>query len=381
MNRSAMAAAMATACFAITAHAQDLTVASFNVAWTGSPADFEQTVRVCSAAEVNWCNTRQEACYRAFSKAAGGSDAALLVAPCNAYRASGKPVPELKDYEQKLVSLRKTLDRLITEEKVNVFAFQEVRSQAVIRDLLGKHVDRFDSCAAAHNGFQTVGFAWDRKLAARPDPCTPEPALALQEKKDEPKRVRPGISLDLRVGGQDVTLMNVHLKSGCANIIKSIFPARLLTDADDSCRVLNRQVPVLEAWIDGVATLTPNFVVLGDFNRRLDEEAVEDNRTQPIRKDNTDPASPLAIDADGYVKTNYLWPEIADGKPQGLVQIPLGSKAKCPNEGLDYILVSEPLAAAQKGLTSKKVPFDSAKKQLIKTSDHCPRVATLYVAP
>ncbi|MFN0182821.1 MAG: hypothetical protein ACKVQR_03280, partial [Aquabacterium sp.] len=77
-------------------------VAAFNLAWAGTPDDFQRHLEVCSAPQVNWCDTRArwapgttqappeemaraQACQAATIAAAGGREAALQVAPCNAY--------------------------------------------------------------------------------------------------------------------------------------------------------------------------------------------------------------------------------------------------------------------------------------------------------
>jgi endonuclease/exonuclease/phosphatase family metal-dependent hydrolase len=65
--------------------------------------------------------------------------------------------------------------------------------------------------------------------------------------------------------GPGLELMSVHLKSGCAW-------NRLDRDVRrHQCRTLIRQRGVLEEWIDGRAEADAPFVVLGDFNRQLDQ--------------------------------------------------------------------------------------------------------------
>lgn len=87
----------------LSAHAAELGIAAFNIAWAGSEADFNEHIRVCANPQVNWCDThakiakgeaaptpeedeRAKQCQVDFDTAAGGAAKSLLVAPCNAYK-------------------------------------------------------------------------------------------------------------------------------------------------------------------------------------------------------------------------------------------------------------------------------------------------------
>jgi endonuclease/exonuclease/phosphatase family metal-dependent hydrolase len=385
----------------LSVHAAELGVAAFNIAWAGSEADFNEHIRVCTSPRVNWCETRAKIskgetaptpiedarakqCQADFDAAAGAAAKGLLVAPCNAYKltASKWKNATLGIYTEKLEGLRQTVDGLIRTRRVDVIAFQEVRSAGVIQGILGSHSGDFDACVADHTSFQTVGFAWRRSVTSKPGKCAPEAGLAIKENPQDPtslRYVRPGVALSLTIGKDPLTLMNVHLKSSCANLITSTaFKGHELTDPDAACQVLNRQVAPLEAWIDGVAKTSPLFVVLGDFNRRLDDEAEKSVARKDVRTDHTDPASPNKVGPNGEVRSRFLWQELSDGDPT-LVQVPPPMTTDCKGfEGLDHILISEALNARQTGqLSSEKVKVEQKDKQVIMTSDHCPRITRL----
>jgi len=376
-----------------------LGVASFNMAWAGTEADFQAHLAMCTA--VEWCDTRPrrnrgestpspdafataKRCEAAIDKFAGGAPRAMHIAPCNAYKSKNTADVTLANYRIKLVGLRATIARLIEKDGVQVIAFQEVKSDQAVRDVLGKHGATFDVCFAPHNAFQTVAFAWNKAATQKPGQCASRTELAVADDPANPasfRTLRPGLALELTVNGQPVTFMNVHLKSACANLKPNgPFQPRKLDDADAACRVLNRQVPALEDWVDAVAAKSPRFVLLGDFNRRIDEEAAEAVPPSHVRTDGSDPAGPNKKDALGYVATRYLWQEISDGKPT-LFQVPLsGADSGCKGfAGLDHIVVSQALRAAQPDAMfgSRKVPVVSEPGQVIETSDHCPRIMTL----
>ncbi|MBQ5948495.1 hypothetical protein [Massilia sp. ST3] len=373
-------------------------VASFNLAWAGSQQDFDRHAAVCKA--VSWCDTRprrqpgqaapsEEAiraarqCVADTERLAGGPAQAAMMAPCNAYQGRGASAPPTSgDYAAKLAGLQATVGQLIEKQGVRVLAFQEVRSAEVVKQLLGRHAERFGVCDAPHEGFQTVAFAWDRSLAPDGARCSVDTGLAVQDNPGDPdaRKLRPGLALELESAGRRISFLNVHLKSSCANIVPTpIYQARLLDDPAGACKVLNRQVAPLERWIDSVAKRSPDFVLLGDFNRRLDEEAAAAIRPAQVRADGSDPAGVPKQDADGRVATRYLWQELNDGA-RSLQLVPLtGVDQGCRGfTGLDHIVLSGPLAARQPApLGSRKTAVVQAPDQRIETSDHCPRSLTL----
>lgn len=399
MLKRAAAGAVAS-CIFLPAMATQVGVAAFNLAWAGTEADFKRHIEVCTSPAVKWCDTRPKKardadeptpaeqeraakCQAAFADAAGGAEQALQVAPCNAYKLTARKWAAGPDtmYQDKLIGLKGTINTLVTEQQVSVIAFQEVKSEEAIRVILGDHASAFETCVAPHNAFQTVGFAWKKSLGK--GDCSPHPALSIKEDLKDPnsiRKLRPGAELALTVGGQQITFLNVHLKSGCANLHDdAIYKGNVLTSDQTACKVLNRQVAPLETWIEDVAKRSPLFVVLGDFNRKLDEEAREPVSPNQVRTDGSSPKAPHKTAADGSVKSQYLWQELSDGDP-GLVQVPMGKSANgCKGFiGLDHILLSSALNARQTTKpTSFKVPVQALPKQIIGTSDHCPRVTKI----
>ncbi|OJY12188.1 MAG: hypothetical protein BGO99_03240 [Nitrosospira sp. 56-18] len=380
-------------------------IAIFNMAWAGTVDDFKRHVEVCSAPAVNWCASRAKAvrgprhlqaeeagrarqCREATMEAAGGFREMQMIAPCSAYgRRSAKNPPSgnamVESYNAKLAGLRATVENLIGNEDTKIIAFQEVKSRKVVEQVLGRFAGEFDICVAPHDAFQTVAFAWEKSVSSVAGRCIPNHDLAIAENPGEgvlSHSVRPGLALELMINGEPVIFLNVHLKSGCANLVTGHgFAGRSLTDPDPACEILNRQVPVIEDWVEDVAGRSPRFVLLGDFNRKIDEEEKAGIAATKVRTDGSDPASPNTRDVWGRVKSSYFWQEIADGSPE-LYQVPLMPTGKgCRGyDGLDHIVVSEPIRQMQRlPLSSRKVPLVKNHRQSIRTSDHCPRVVVL----
>ena len=75
---------------------------------------------------------------------------------------------------------------------------------------------------------------------------------------------RWGTDIAVTEGGRELRLLSIHLRSGC-------FGARQDESAslEGTCRVLHEQLRVLKDWSDARRAEAADFVILGDFNRRL----------------------------------------------------------------------------------------------------------------
>lgn len=94
--------------------------------------------------------------------------------------------------------------------------------------------------------------------------------------------LRSGVDITIHPStGAGVRLLSVHLKSGCASGL-----------TNPACAELQRQVPILESWIDERYQAGETFVVLGDFNRRL---AVSGDSIWSDWNDNDPPGQSLTL--------------------------------------------------------------------------------------
>lgn len=99
---------------------------------------------------------------------------------------------------------------------------------------------------------------------------------------------RWGTRIQLERGNRPLLeLMSVHLKAGCA---WGGLEGRVRRG---QCQILRRQRGILEAWIDARAGADTSFVLLGDFNRQLDQPndhfwaAIDDGEVCDWRPDPT----------------------------------------------------------------------------------------------
>ena len=231
------------------AAAERLTLATWNLEWMMTPGTFDALASACS-----------EPGHRA-----QGGERSI---PCDL-------VPKSRWSDDDLRRIRSFAATL----PADVIALQEIDGREVASVIFP---DR-EFCFTKRRHVQNVGFAIRRGIPFR---CNRD-YRPLGLPNDE---VRWGADVTIDPGTKrEVRLLAVHLKAYCNR--------DTLTDDREDCRILQRQVPVLEDWIDRRARAGEAFAVIGDFNRRFDRE-----RDEPR-------------DAKGAIVA--LWPEIDDGEPEG----------------------------------------------------------------
>jgi endonuclease/exonuclease/phosphatase family metal-dependent hydrolase len=234
------------------------------------------------------------------------------------------------------------LRRYAAQLDADVLALQEVDGAGAARRVL----PGYEFCFSGRPNVQKNGFAIRRGLPFR---CEGDYApVSLDD------RFRRGVVITLFPGtAAEMTLMNVHLKSGC--------PAGPLNNTtQENCVNLAAQVPPLEAWIDAQARAGRRFGVLGDFNRRLAAEV------GPAR----DPAG----------RQLNVWPEINDHDPPGaeLVNVTASMPfVKCVADDeydsyIDQIVLGRKLARSVVPRSFQRVTFTLQDHHDFRLSDHCP---------
>ncbi len=256
-------------------------------------------------------------------------DGARRAVPCDVAHElvrSGEDIAALRRYA-------KSLD-------ADVIALQEVDGADAARLVFPD----YQFCFSGRIAVQNNGFAIRRGLAFT---CGELTDLSLSDD------VRRGVELRLFPGTpQEITLLSVHLKSGCAR--------DALTAARPACGELSRQIPALERWIDARAGEHKPFAVLGDFNRDLRREPAGASLWGEIN-DHDPPEADLVNTAEGQSFQNCMPSQTFSGY-------------------IDYIVLSRRMA---RGLVDGSFgralyrPKDAVRRKL---SDHCPVFIRLRVA-
>ena len=236
-----------TACAHATQENAQLTLATWNASWLMLPETFDELAGSCLEK----------------GKRARGNERSIY---CDLI-----PVGRWSDAEIE------GLHKFVATIPADVFALQETDGPGIAARIFP---DR-SFCFTGRKDVQNVGFAIRAGIPYRCNADYRE--LGLPEND-----VRWGADITLYPGtSREIRLLAVHLKSGCHR--------DPLTSDSPACRKLQRQVPILEAWIDARAREGKPFVVLGDFNRRFEQEV-----------------GPGRDQAGNIVA---MWPELDDGDP------------------------------------------------------------------
>lgn len=152
--------------------------------------------------------------------------------------------------------LRAYADRLAAD----VVAIQEVDGPLAAARVFD--ATRYEFHFPDETDTQRAGFAWRRGLDVTRNPDL----MALDTAPTARRSLRRGADITVRAaGGPPLRLLSVHLGAGCA-----WSPVREPNSFE--CQRLGRQAEALARWVaerrrEGVA-----FMILGDFNRRMDRD-------------------------------------------------------------------------------------------------------------
>ncbi|MBY0338095.1 MAG: endonuclease/exonuclease/phosphatase family protein [Acetobacteraceae bacterium] len=138
---------------------------------------------------------------------------------------------------------------------------------------------------------QRPGFAWRGNLRVTPNPDLVELDLRPQARFS----LRRGADVTLEAGRSRLRLLSVHLNAGCRE--------GALDRPTSECESLARQSAILAEWIRARRQEGVGFVILGDFNRRMEGagEAMlaELNAAAPLTRANEGVSNPCWTDARG----------------------------------------------------------------------------------
>lgn len=152
---------------------------------------------------------------------------------------------------------RANLRRYARVLDADIVAFQEVDGAEAASEVFPP--DRYDLYVTKDHVVQRTGFAVRRGLHVEQNPDL----TGLDVYPNARFHLRSGADITVDTPGGRLRLLNVHLKTGCHE-------ARLSTPSR-VCETLRLQVPTLQGWVAQRLAEGVPFVVLGDFNRRMDK--------------------------------------------------------------------------------------------------------------
>ena len=166
----------------------------------------------------------------------------------------------------------------------DVVAMEEVDGPAAAAKVFPP--DRYALHFTRDHVVQRVGIAIRRGISftANPDVRGLDPYPP-----DATEQLRSGADVTLHLGGTNLRVLAVHLKTGCIDVS--------LHNRRRACFVLREQLPVLEHWIAARRRHGTPFLILGDFNRVLGP--------RDAFLAGLDRITPLAVATEGY--RNPCW--------------------------------------------------------------------------
>ena len=289
----------------------ELKIATWNLEWFMAPETLRALTPACAARDAQ-------------------RDGARRAIPCDVAHELGRSGEDI-------AALRKHA-RLLNADIVSL---QEVDGAAAARLIFPD----YQFCFSGRVAVQNNGFAIRRGL---PFACGAD-VLDLSLGDD----VRRGVELRVFPGTpQELSLLSVHLKSGCAR--------DPLDSTKPSCGELNRQLPALEHWIDARAAEHKPFAVLGDFNRDLRREPAGMSLWGDI-DDADPPEADLVNTAEGQSFENCMPSQTFSGF-------------------IDYIVLGRRMARGLVENSFGRAIYRPRDAQRRKLSDHCPVFIRLKVA-
>ena len=241
----------------------------------------------------------------------------------------------------------------------DVIALQEIENAKYAKRVFGDAYEYHFTNRKPGESTQRVGFAIKKSANITVSATDDYTALDVGG-------VRYGMDITIERNNQSLRLLGVHLKSGCfaTPLDKATLdgmPAETYSDKKRkrACEMLKKQIRPLERWVDKRAEENIPFIVLGDFNRRLEVE-----------------------DENGYKESQGIWPALDDPRSknpnQNMTRINDDIQPQCwPGVFNDFIdhIIADPRAAEMivsdsfDELRYEDKQYQSSYKLL---SDHCP---------
>jgi endonuclease/exonuclease/phosphatase family metal-dependent hydrolase len=221
----------------------------------------------------------------------------------------------------------------------DILAVQEVDGEAALRRVVDTEVYNLHvSGRGSEPGMQNTRFAYRKGLTVTKQPDYSD--LGVNGK------LRHGTRLDVTHNGQVIRMMSLHLKSGCFSNQNS----------GEACALLASQIPILESWIDRAAQRPEPFILLGDFNRRFNEDA------------------------------DRVWADLDDSDPLGLDltavtdEMPISCRDNDYRRFIDHLVLDQRALRWFERSSFRHLTFRQADRAVWdRISDHCPVIADLWI--
>lgn len=243
------------------------------------------------------------------------------------------------------------LARYAKQLDADVIALQEVENAEYARKVFG---DKYNYYFSKKDWVQRVGVAVKKSIGYK--------ATSTEYKALDVGRVRYGLDVTLSKEDKRLSLLAVHLKSGCFDEPLDIGSIKSMPETSkreykikNACTKLSKQIEPLETWIDSRAKENTPFLVLGDFNRRFNKD---------IEKKHNE--------SEGF------WQAIDDEGEEDMWSPTITSESACwggyYKDYIDHIILSPKAKEKFVNSSFNQLVFEQeySKKSSQNLSDHCP---------
>ena len=273
------------------------------------------------------------------------------------------------------------LARHVRHYDFDLIGFQEVEGEPALARILGdtpissgdasgfNKAGTYAYAVNSRGGWQKVGFAVKRSLLRPGAELNAQPFDALGAPLARDKR--GGLDVTVPLIGGDLRVLVVHLKSRCAaDPLDTTYPATTPPE-NQHCVALAAQAPVLADWIMARQQEGKPFMVIGDWNRALGNDAARCTAGTDCKRKALAPW----VDANDLSQAPIVVPTAGIKHPEGCFNPRYG------NQLIEHILLgggAEGNLVAGSAQSHQYVSFtggvtpitDQAKTNLL--SDHCP---------
>ncbi|WP_165779721.1 hypothetical protein [Mesorhizobium sanjuanii] len=137
-------------------------------------------------------------------------------------------------YDKRLQQINDFLQNTVPAD---IYAFEEVSGEQAVRDALPNGGTGYEVCTFSDFKVQRLAIAW-KAVLGESIACTVEPELSLPNNPQD-EQPRPGLSVELKIDGEPVRVLAVHLKSSCVSPLEA--SGDLTDDQDRDCRILQQR--------------------------------------------------------------------------------------------------------------------------------------------
>ncbi|WP_159458225.1 endonuclease/exonuclease/phosphatase family protein [Photobacterium andalusiense] len=165
------------------------------------------------------------------------------------------------------------LQQIFTSHSPDILAFQEVDSIAALYRVINRqHYNVYFSSRMNNHqdsfkkNNQYTGFAVKKGIIVdNLDDLSQlsSPAIATGGKAYFNNKLRYGSVIKITIDNQPITLLNLHLKSGCFS------KKQFAQQQRRSCKTLAQQLALIKQWINIQQEVSPTLIIVGDFNHRI----------------------------------------------------------------------------------------------------------------